>query len=92
MNWTVVGGPIPQPKVRDSARLLYVIERAGVRRDVIVELSGTLLACDHETLPSPLDDHLRTLGRSLIEQWPGHEDLPVELRLSSAGMVPPVAA
>lgn len=87
MNWTVVGGPIPQPKIHDSARLLYVIERAGSRRDVIVELSGTLLSCDEETLPSPLDEHLRTLGRSLIEQWPEYEELPGELRLSSVGLM-----
>lgn len=86
MKWPVVGGPILQPKVRDSTRLLYVIERAGVRRDIIVELTGTLMACDHETLPSPLDEHLRTLGRSLIEQWSEHEDLPRELRLSTVGL------
>ncbi len=87
MTWHVVRGPFPQQKIRDSERFLYIIERAGIRRDGVVELSGTMLASEPETLPSPLDDAVRTWGMSFIEQWPEDKELPQELRLSTVGLM-----
>jgi hypothetical protein len=91
MSWSILSEAVRQPKVRDGERFLYIIERAGVRRDVIIELSGTLMGCEPEMLPSPLDDYRRTLGAALIEGWPADEPLPCEVRLSSTGMVPVAA-
>lgn len=91
MPWTVVGGPLPQKKIRDGERFLYIIERAGVRRDVIVELPDTLMACAPDTLPSPLGDAVRTRGASSIEQWPDDEELPQLFRLSTVGLPSQVA-
>ena len=87
MTWTVVGGPFLQENIRDSQRFMYIIEHAGSRRDVIVELSGTMMGCDPETLASPLGDAVRTRGASFIEQWPEGEELPQEIRLSTVGMM-----
>ena len=48
--------------------LRYLLERDdGERREVFVELSGTVAATSPDTLPSPLDDIVRTRGRRLIE-------------------------
>lgn len=85
MPWTVLSNPIPNGTEPDGERFLFVIERNGTRRDVVVALSGSLMASAAELLPSPLDDIRRTLGRSAIEAWPDDEELPPLIRYSTAG-------
>ncbi|QEC47850.1 hypothetical protein FSW04_09890 [Baekduia soli] len=87
MNWKIVGGPVPQPEAGDHRRVLYIAERGTARVGVVVELSGTVLACAPESLASPLDEAVRTMGRSLIEERAHEESLPRVLRVSTAGAV-----
>lgn len=67
MRWSIVScEELPPP--RDVLLLRYLVKREdGERRAVFVELTGTVAATSPDTLPSPLDEVVRTRGRSVIE-------------------------
>ena len=68
MPWLLEAEPEQVRPIGDGERWRYVVhDGAGERRDVFVELSGTVAACDPSGLPSPIDEAARTLGRSVIE-------------------------
>lgn len=88
MSWKIVGGPFVQPPVADHERFEYIVERGSVRTGVIVELSGSVMACGPESLPSPLGDAVVTRGRSVIEARASDAHLPRVMRVSSLGVAP----
>jgi hypothetical protein len=85
-EWKIVGGPAPQPRLADSERYIYVVERGSVRTGVEVELSGTVMACDVETLPSPVDEAVRTKGAAIIAAHAMDDQLPARIMVDSAGV------
>jgi hypothetical protein len=67
-HWVLVNGSDEVHPVGDGRRFRYVVEREdGEQRDVFVELTGSAAASHPDTFPSPLDEALRTKGRSVIE-------------------------
>ena len=62
MRWSIVSCE-ELPPLRDVLLLRYLVQREdSERREVFVELSGTVAATSPDTLPSPLDEVVRTPG------------------------------
>lgn len=76
----------------DSERFEYIIERGAVRAGVVVELSGTPMACDANTLPSTLDDAVRTEGRLVVEAYAGEATMARVVRVAADGIAAVQAA
>jgi len=82
----IVGGPFHEAAVGDGERFLYVVERDAVKSGVAVEISGTVMACDFETLPAPIGDAAVTRGRSVVEMFLGEYRLPRVINVDSSGI------
>lgn len=74
--WILTEGPTEVPSARDSRVFAYAIERDGIKRMALVELSGTVMACEPETLPSPIDDAVRSNGETLLRSVLAARDEP----------------
>jgi hypothetical protein len=86
--WNVIEGPIPAAPQADHHRYLYVIEREADRRELYVELSGTVAACAPETLPDPVGEMVTTNGRAAVERYLNDEEPPGIVRVHTAGWEP----
>jgi hypothetical protein len=84
--WKIVAGPLEQQSFADSKRLLYIMERSGVRTGVEIEISRTAMACDPDTLPSPVDDAVRTLGASVIAVHALKPQLPACIKVNTVSV------
>jgi hypothetical protein len=63
---------------------LFVLERDGQRRDVFVELSGSVTASDPERLDEPLGEFVRTRGLKLVERYLSHVGPPAIIKVDNA--------
>jgi hypothetical protein len=76
--WTVVAGPEQTPPLADHERYRYVIEQEDDRRDLYVELSGSVVACGPSALPHPMSEDVATKGRSAVERYIAEPPEPPE--------------
>ncbi len=65
---TTIQGPELLPALADHHRFKYTVLDERGAREVHVELSGTVMACEPDALPYPLADAVRTKGRFLVER------------------------
>ena len=64
---TTINGPEKLEALADHHRFRFtILDEEGVS-EVDVEISGTVMACEPDSLPYPLGDTVRTEGRSLVE-------------------------
>lgn len=84
--WQVLGEPVEEPPTADRERRRYTVARGTERRDVIVEISGTLAASDPNRLPSPLDEAVASRGRSALAQRLARVEPPESIYISTAGV------
>jgi len=86
MRWTIASGPEEVAPVADHTRLRYVLRRDGEEREVFVELSGTAWASEPDSLPSPLDDVVRSRGRLEVERHLDRHEPPSRLIVTTGGV------
>jgi hypothetical protein len=74
--WVIVGGPGHLAADFDGERYEFVVDSGSGPEGVFVDISGTVLACDVETLQWEIGDAVRTQGRSIIEAHASDATLP----------------
>jgi hypothetical protein len=88
MPWDLVNGPRRARPVGDGQRWGYVFAGdRGEQCETFVEVSGTAAATDPNTLPSPLDEAVRTRGRSVLENSPRRSEPPAVIFVSTTAIV-----
>lgn len=86
---TTIQGPERLPALTDHHRFKYVVLDDDGVREVVVVVSGTVMACDPEALPSPLGEVVRTKGRVLVERALAMgRELPAEFVVGSESVSP----
>jgi len=84
--WQITGEPhAVEPGSFDPARFRFTLRRGDTERRVTVELTGTLMHCAPETLPSPLDRAVETSGAVVLERYLEQDNPPECLLVHSAG-------
>ena len=84
--WEVVGGPGHIHADIDGQRYEFVVDAGSGPEGVLVDISGTVLACDIETLPREVADAVRTRGQSVIEAHASDAKLPRIFSVSTTGI------
>lgn len=84
-GWLIVSGPEVVAPAGDHHRFSYALARGDENRAVVVEISGTAMACDHRSLPSPVDDDVRSHGRSAVERYLDRVEPPAKIVVSTSG-------
>lgn len=67
--WRIIEGPEPVAPLGDHHRFRFVVERNDARRELFVHISGTVAASDVDTLPSPIDEAVRTNGLDTAQRY-----------------------
>src|SRR3954452_344008 len=83
MTWTIHSGPQLVEPYADHTRYQYVLERGEDTRDVFVEISNTAAAVDPATLPSPIDEAVKSKGETLVARNLHRLDPPVRIAIHS---------
>lgn len=83
MSWEIEGDPQSVAPYAEHSRYRYMLRRGDEHREVFVEVSNTACGTDPATLPSPLDEVVRTSGRSVIEANLHRLDPPARVVVNS---------
>ena len=84
--WSIVSGPEEVRPVPDHRRFRHVVARGDVRRDVFVEITGTAWVTDIDTLPSPVNEAVRTLGASELTKVLDKLEPPARIVVSTTAV------
>jgi hypothetical protein len=66
-SWTISSGPEQLAPLADHVRFHYCVALGQEAKDVFVEISGSAMASDPGSLPSPVGEAVATRGRSVLE-------------------------
>jgi hypothetical protein len=84
--WSIVSGPEEVRPLADHHRFRCVVARGDVRRDVFVEITGTAWATDINTLPSPVNEAVRTRGASELTKVLDKVEPPARIVVSTTAV------
>jgi len=84
--WVIVGGPGHLDAAFDGERYEFVVESGSGPDGVVVDVAGTVLACDPATLQREVRDAVLTQGRSVIEAHARDAKLPRIFSVTSSGI------
>jgi hypothetical protein len=87
MAWKISSGPQEVEPVADHARLRFDLHRNSEERDVFVEVAGTAWHSEPDSLPSPLDEVVRSRGRSEVERHLERPEPPSRLIVTTRGVI-----
>ena len=89
--WQILSGADLVVPLADHRRLRFVVAARPPCARCTSRFSGSAVASDPKTLPSPIGEAVRTDGRDAVERYLAEGEPPATIRISTTGMWPSIA-
>jgi hypothetical protein len=86
-DFEITSGPVRVPSDRDAHLFRLGYRRGEVEREVFVYISGTAMASDPATLPSPIGAFVTTQGQAAVEERLALGHNPKTIRADASGSI-----